>query len=108
MSTRLPAGSVAAARRVTGSCRDFTLDGVKIRVVCQGNLEIGLELDTQVGLLAIFHIYVIYLLIFIVLGKKKKKKKKKNIQLDNIQTLVGSSIQRKLPEKRARGITAEE
>ena len=103
----MPAGSVAAARRVTGSCRDFTLDGVKIRVVCQGNLEIGLESDTQVGLLAIFHIYVIYLLIFIVLGKKKKKKKK-NIQLDNIQTLVGSSIQRKLPEKRARGITAEE
>ena len=53
MSTRLPAGSVAAARRVTGSCRDFTLDRVKFRVVCRGNLEIGLESDTQVGLLAI-------------------------------------------------------
>ena len=53
MSTRLPAGSAAAARRVTGSCGDFTLDGVKFRVVCRGNLEIGLESDTQVGLLAI-------------------------------------------------------
>ena len=50
MSTQLPAGSVAAARRVTGSCRDFTLDRVKFRVVCQGNLEIGLESDTQVGI----------------------------------------------------------
>ena len=50
MSTRLPAGSVAAARRVTGSCRDFTLDRVKFRVVCRGNLEIGLESDTQVGI----------------------------------------------------------
>ena len=53
MSTRLPAGSVAAARHVTDSCRDFTLDRVKFRVVCRGNLEIGLESDTQVGLLAI-------------------------------------------------------
>ena len=53
MSTQLPAGSVPAARRVTGSCRDFTLDRVKFRVVCWGNLEIGLESDTQVGLLAI-------------------------------------------------------
>ena len=53
MSTRLPVGSAAAARRVTGSCGDFTLDGVKFRVVCRGNLEIGLESDTQVGLLAI-------------------------------------------------------
>ena len=53
MSTRLPAVSAAAARRVTGSCGDFTLDGVKFRVVCQGNLEVGLESDTQVGLLAI-------------------------------------------------------
>ena len=53
MSTQLPAGSVAAARRVTGSCRDFTLERVKFRVVCQGNLEIGLLSDTQVGLLAI-------------------------------------------------------
>ena len=52
MSTQLPAGSSAAARRVTGSCRDFTLDRVKFRVVCRGNLEIGLESDTQVGLLA--------------------------------------------------------
>ena len=50
MSTQLPAGSAAAARRVTGSCRDFTLDGVKFRVVCLGNLEIGLESDTQVGI----------------------------------------------------------
>ena len=49
MSTLLPAGSAAAARHVTGSCRDFTLDGVKFRVVCRGNLEIGLESDTQVG-----------------------------------------------------------
>ena len=47
VSTQLPAGSAAAARRVTGSCRDFTLDGVKFRVVCRGNLEIGLESDTQ-------------------------------------------------------------
>ena len=54
MSTWLPAGSAAAARRVTGSCGDFTLVGVKFRVVCQGNLEIGLESDTQVGLLAIY------------------------------------------------------
>ena len=43
----------AAGRHVTGSCRDFTLDRVKFRVVCRGNLEIGLESDTQVGLLAI-------------------------------------------------------
>ena len=50
MSTQLPAGSAAAARRVTGSCGDFTLDGVKFRVVCQGNLEIRLESDTQVGI----------------------------------------------------------
>ena len=54
MSTQLPAGSAAAARRVTSSCWDFTLDGVKFRVVCRGNLEIGLESDTQVGLLAIY------------------------------------------------------
>ena len=55
MSTRLPTGSSAAARRVTGSCRDFTLSRVKFRVICRGNLEIGLEVDrpTQVGLLAI-------------------------------------------------------
>ena len=53
MSTRLPAGSTAAARCVTGSCGDFTLDGVKFRVVCRGNLEIGLESHTQVGLLPI-------------------------------------------------------
>ena len=33
MVTRLPAGSRVAARRVTGSCRDFTLDRVKFRVV---------------------------------------------------------------------------
>ena len=57
MSTQLPAGSVAAARRVTGSCRDFTLDRVKFKVVCRGNLEIGLESDTQVGLLAICSFY---------------------------------------------------
>ena len=44
------AGRTAAARRVTGSCRNFTLDGVKFRVVCRGNLEIGLESDTQVGI----------------------------------------------------------
>ena len=50
VSTQLPAGSAAAARRVTGSCRDFTLDGVKFRVVCRGNLEIGLESDTRVGI----------------------------------------------------------
>ena len=50
MSTRLPAGSAAAARCVTGSCGDFTLDGVKFRVVCRGKLEIGLESDTQVGI----------------------------------------------------------
>ena len=42
-----------AARRVTGSCRDFTLGRVKFRVICRGNLEIGLESDTQVGLLEI-------------------------------------------------------
>ena len=30
--------------------------------------------------LAVFHIYVIYLQIFMVLGKKKKKKKKKLAQ----------------------------
>ena len=35
---------------LTGSCRGFTLDGVKFRVVCRGNLEIGLESDTQVGI----------------------------------------------------------
>ena len=28
----------------------FTLDGVRFRVVCRGNLEIGLESDTQVGI----------------------------------------------------------
>ena len=50
MSTRLPTGSSAAARRVTGSCRDFTLSRVKFRVICRGNLEIGLESDTQVGI----------------------------------------------------------
>ena len=50
MSTRLPAGSAAAARRVTGSCGIFTLDGVKFRVVRRGNLEIGLESDTLVGI----------------------------------------------------------
>ena len=50
MSTQLPAGSVAAARRVTGSCRDFTPDRVKFRVVCRSNLEIGLESDTQVDI----------------------------------------------------------
>ena len=50
MSTQLPAASAAAARRVTGSCRDFTLDWVKFRVVCRCNLEIGLESDTQVGI----------------------------------------------------------
>ena len=50
MSIRLPAGSAAAARRVTGSCGDFTLYGVKFRVVCRGNLEIGLESDTQIGI----------------------------------------------------------
>ena len=33
MVTRLPAGSEVAARRVTGSCRDFTLGRVKFRVV---------------------------------------------------------------------------
>ena len=59
MSTQLPAGSVAAASRVTGSCRDFTLDRVKFSVVCPGNLEIGLELDTQVGLLTISPIAII-------------------------------------------------
>ena len=53
MYTQLPAGSAAADRRVTGSCRDFTLDEVKFRVICRGNLETGLESDTQVGLLAI-------------------------------------------------------
>ena len=65
MSTQLLAGiSNAAARRVTGSCRDFTLDRVKFRVVCRGNLEIGLESDTQVGLLAIyvFQITIVMLL----------------------------------------------
>ena len=35
MATQLPAGSAAAARRVTGSCRDFTLGRVKFRVICQ-------------------------------------------------------------------------
>ena len=50
MSTQLPAGSIAAAMRVTGSCRDFTVDRVKFRVVCRGNLEIGLESDAQVGI----------------------------------------------------------
>ena len=35
MVTRLPAGSGAAARRVAGSCRDFTLGRVKFRVICQ-------------------------------------------------------------------------
>ena len=60
MSTQLPAGSVAAARRVTGSCRDFTLD----RVVCRGNLEIGLESDTQVGIDNIcFRIRTTYLIL---------------------------------------------
>ena len=53
MSTQLPAGSVAASRCVTGSCRDFTLDMVKFSVVCRGNLEIGLESDTQVGIVNI-------------------------------------------------------
>ena len=35
MVTQLPAGSEVAARRVTGSCRDFTLGRVKFRVVYQ-------------------------------------------------------------------------
>ena len=52
MSTQLPAGSTAAARCVTGSWWGFYPRGVKFRVICQGNLEIGLESDTQVGLLA--------------------------------------------------------
>ena len=30
-----PAGSAAATRRVTGSCRDFTLGRVRFRVICQ-------------------------------------------------------------------------
>ena len=47
VSTWLPVGSAAAARCVTGSCGDFTLDGVKFRVVCWGNLEMGLESDTR-------------------------------------------------------------
>ena len=65
MSTRLPAGSAAAARHVTGSCGDFTLDGVKFRVVCRGNLEIGLESDTQVGIDNIsFRIKTTFLYIF--------------------------------------------
>ena len=33
---------------------DFTLDRVKFRVICRGCLEIGLESDTQVRLLAIY------------------------------------------------------
>ena len=41
MSIQLPAGSAAAARRVTGSCGDFTLDGVKFRVVCQAIWRLG-------------------------------------------------------------------
>ena len=41
MSTQLPAGSAAAARRVTGSCGDFTLDGVKFRVVCWAIWRLG-------------------------------------------------------------------
>ena len=53
----------AAGRRVTGSCRDFTLDGVKFRVVCRGNLEIELESDTQVGLLAILFLLPLPLLL---------------------------------------------
>ena len=54
----------AAARRVTSSCGDFTLDGVKFRVVCRGNLEIGLESDTQVGIDNIsFRIKTIYIYI---------------------------------------------
>ena len=65
MSTRLPAGSAAAARRVTGSCGDFTLDGVKFRVVSRGNLEIGLESDTQVGIDNIsFRIKTTFLLLY--------------------------------------------
>ena len=68
MSTWLPAGSAAAARRVTGSCGDFTLDGVKFRVVCRGNLEIGLESDTQVGIDNIsFRIKTTYCIIVIVI-----------------------------------------
>ena len=35
MVTRLPAGFDVAARRVTGSCRDFTLGRVKFRVICR-------------------------------------------------------------------------
>ena len=50
MSTQLLAGSSAAARRVTGSCRDFTLGRVKFRIICRGNLEIELESDTQVDI----------------------------------------------------------
>ena len=65
MYTQLPTGSAAAARHVTGSCRDFTLDGVKSRVVCWGNLEIGLESDTRVGIDNIsFRIKTTYLFIF--------------------------------------------
>ena len=71
MSTQLPAGSVAAARRVTDSCRDFTLDRVKFRVVCRGNLEIGLESDTQVGIDNIsFRIKTTYVYTAIHIGLK--------------------------------------
>ena len=43
MSTQLPAGSAAAARRVTGSCGDFTPDGVKFRVVRRGNISFRIK-----------------------------------------------------------------
>ena len=66
----------AAGRRVTGSSRDFTLDRVKFRVVCWGNLEIGLESDTQVGLLA--------MLFFLQLRSSLLKKLAKFFQIGTI------------------------
>ena len=75
MATRLPAGSSAAARRVTGSCRDFTLGRVKFRVICRGNLEIGLESDTQVGIDNIsFRIKTTYLHSFSIRNQPKNSK----------------------------------
>ena len=62
MSTQLPTGSAAAARRVTGRCGDFTLGGVKFRVVCRGNLEIGARVRYTGRFVGnIYSIYIVYI-----------------------------------------------
>ena len=100
---------------VTGSCGDFTLDGVKFRVVCRGNLEIGLESDTQVGIdnisfrikttflfllyisLIISHLCYFSLISMVLCENSVFEKKETNlIELDIIKTRVDGAIRIKL------------